>query len=1593
MTIPSAISEDWAALVGEVLERPADSVATAAAVCSFTELGGTSLQAVRLGALGAERLRQRPSMGDLLGGLPLTEALARAAPAAGPEGPARPPAALGRALPQQEAILDDDQRLGGGAYHLLFTAEVWGAMDEDRLEAAVARLAERHEGLRTVFSPGADGWRTRVVRGWRPVLWRRTLRPAPGQDAAAAVEEQLRAGGGQLLDPERRPPVSFHLFTLDGAPPGGPNAVLAILGHHAILDGWAYGQIWRELVACYAGPPPGPAATAGAALAALDELREAGELARLAERRAAELEGVPPVLELPGDLHRPAVQDPSGTRLPFGLSPAAARGCERLRQACGVTRTAVLLAAWALVLARRTGADDLVVGVPAMARTRPELMEVLANLVQLVPVRCRLDDDGSIARYVRGVAAALAEAVAAQDVPLRELLSRLAVPADRGRAPLAQFGLGAHDELVPARVRGGGLELALREGHCGGTPFDACLFVQRWDPEPQLTLEYATAVLTPAEAADLADSFGAALAELARDPERPLHTVRTISARQRAALARTRRGPERALDTDAWHLVAGAAARWPDEMAVRDPGGDRELTYRALLHAVERQAAALARAGVVAGDTVIVSLPRSAGEVVAVLAALRCGAAYACVDADLPDARLRAMLATTRPRAVLAEAERARRIAGLAGPGCAIVPPAPLDGPAPAGVPAAAPPDPERIAYLTFTSGSTGVPKAVRVPHRGVVRLVRDPDYMRAGPGDRMPRFGAPTFDAFTLEVFAPLANGGTIEVLPDGVPSSAELGRFIRERGVTVLWITAGLFRVMVEHEPEAFAQVRQVLTGGDVVPADAVRSLLERFPGLRVTNGYGPSECAVFTTVCHFDDPASVVPDLPIGRAIAGTGILVLDRHGREVPPGAIGELSVTGPALAVDYLGDERATAAAFGRPAPDTGERAYRTGDLVRLDGEGRLRFLGRGDGQVKVRGFRIELQEVQRHLVAHPAVRDGVVVAAGADAATRRLVAGVVADDRPGLLGELRDHLAARLPAYEVPSLWALVERIPLTANGKVDAAQLERIATDAPSGAPDAAGAVEGADVVREAWRAVLGGELPPPSADLATAGCDSLGLVRLVAWLRAQRGVEISVRDVHRDPTVAGLTAIVRAAGPARRRPAATIPRRPFSSRLPVTLAQESHLRRERWREERGLPDRALNVDVAYRLRGPLDEAALLGALRDLVRRHDALRVRFEAAGDGHAQVIQSEVHVEIEELVPDPAPDPMDGVRALLYRRSRVHSDRWAEGPRLHAGLARLGPDDHVLQLTVDHLLCDGWSAGVLLRELSRRYAGRALPDPGLGYGDWVRWTCERLGSPEAERDRAHWLDRLAGISPRPPVEFPFRPRGRRLPGLAGVMTVAPMPAGLAEPAAYGSGLTPFVLFSAAAQLMLHATTGQPAVGVITPVANRGREETHGLVGWLSNTVVLRLDVRDGDRVRDAVERSRTGLEGAIAHGEHTIHDLIRRLTPEAFGRIRDTASAYVSTHLDPVAPFALDGLDAEPVRVDDPFSLHGIQFGLRPASGGGLEAAILCESGWLTEAELEGLGADLRRVAEAVIGEPDRTVADLRRALTLVHPRFRA
>lgn len=726
------------------------------------------------------------------------------------------------------------------------------------------------------------------------------------------------------------------------------------------------------------------------------------------------------------------------------------------------------------------------------------------------------------------------------------------------------MGFAAHDEMVPEHFALPGLDARLYEGHCGGATLDALLYVQRWGSRPLLSMEYASSVLAPGEAALLVSDFLTVLRRMTGHPEREIRTV--TAARSEAPPAEAFEAAAPPTDspdlssvpvTDVWHLVARAATRDPHAPAVTVPGRPA-LSYADLVRAVEAQSAALHTAGVRDGDRVVVAVPRSAEEIVAVLAALRIGAAYIGMEPRLPAAVVQRVAEVVRPAAVLALPARA---AELVATGLTAIPVEPVDPWGPpdpaADVPPPAAPDPERVAYIAFTSGSTGRPKAVRIPHRAVLRLVLDPRVVRPKALARFLRLAPLSFDASTLELFTPLAAGGSIVVHPDRQPTTAALARFLDEQAVTGLWLTAGLFRLVADHEPAAFGGVDQVLTGGDVVPAAQVRRVLECCPGLRISNGYGPTENTTFTTVHHLDDAAAVGDTVPIGRPIAGTDVLVVDEHGRPVPRGAVGELYTSGRGLALDYLDDADETARRFVR-GPDR-RRHYRTGDLVRWDGEGDLRILGRRDHQVKIRGFRVELEEVAAVLRDLPDVADAVAVPTTSGGGETRIVAGIVAAREALDPLRLRALAAEQLPEHAVPSLWAVTDGLPLTANGKVDVGELTARALAASSpGRPagDTAAPAEGngtrrsgldtaedesgqvdpgesveeiEDRVADIWERILGTTDFGYADRFFDVGGDSLQVPQVRSQLAAAYpGCELRLADMFRYSTVEQLAAFL---------------------------------------------------------------------------------------------------------------------------------------------------------------------------------------------------------------------------------------------------------------------------------------------------------------------------------------------------------------------------------------------------------------------------------------------------------------------------------
>ena len=587
------------------------------------------------------------------------------------------------------------------------------------------------------------------------------------------------------------------------------------------------------------------------------------------------------------------------------------------------------------------------------------------------------------------------------------------------------------------------------------------------------------------------------------------------------------------------------ATRTPDAPAVRDgEAPESTLTYRQLLDAAAALSARLAAAGVAEGDRVGLALPRSVDEIVAIAAVLRIGAAYVGIDAGNPPAANTAVLDGAQARVVLGDPDRLEAL-GAAGTGrtlLTVAPPAQSPaGAAPAGaVPPPAPADPDRIAYLAFTSGTTGAPKGAMIPCRGVVRLAHRPRFLRPGATARFLRLAPLAFDASTLEIFAPLLAGGTIEVFTGRHVTASALARVLEQREVTGLWLSAGLFRLVADFRPAAFRSVLQLITGGDVVPPAQVAQVLRTCPGLRVSNGYGPTENTTFTTVHHVDEPAAVSSSgLPIGRPIQGTGVLVLDRSGRRVPPGGVGELYTYGAGLAAGYAGAPEETARVFGDFGAEAGgRRLYRTGDLVRWDAEGNLRFLGRRDRQVKVRGFRVEPEQVTAVLRSHPGVRDAAVAVVPLGNGDHQLLAAVVGT-APALTATLRSFAAGQLPGHAVPGLWAQVDEFPVTANGKLDLDRLRRLAAgeEAAGPAPVAVrpAPVESeedrlASVVTEAWAEVLGHRDFRPDDWFFDIGGDSLLLIRVHSILKeALPEYEVTVGDLYACSAIEDLVAKLR--------------------------------------------------------------------------------------------------------------------------------------------------------------------------------------------------------------------------------------------------------------------------------------------------------------------------------------------------------------------------------------------------------------------------------------------------------------------------------
>ncbi|HET6230115.1 MAG TPA: amino acid adenylation domain-containing protein [Longimicrobiaceae bacterium] len=1106
-------------------------------------LGGHSLQATQIVA------RVRREMGvelplPAIFATPTVEGIARVVEAARAERPDDgvdriPRADRTKPIPlsaAQEAIrFFEELSRGMRSYDFQATVAFRGRLDARALEAALNEIVRRHEIFRTTF-PVIDAEAVQAVHApWAVHLPITDLSGLPEDGRRAEMERRMRAGFLEPFRLERLPLVRWHLYRLAEG-----EHVLAAAEHHFVHDGWSFGVFLRELTALYeafaAGRPsplPDPEIQF-ADYAVWQRARLAGGKARAGlDWWAEKLAGLPAALELPTDRPRPPAMSFRGASRRVRLDPGLVAAAEAFALKSGATLYMTLLAAFQALLSRRSGQDDFCVGAGVAGRDMRETEGLIGMVVNTVPLRARLDGDPEFREVLARVRETALEAYAHQEVPFGEIVEAVRPERALDRLPIYQVSFSFHDAPYP-RLELPGLRLEVTEAvGIGAAKFDLQVIViprahQHAGEGITMIWEYATDLFDPATVDRMAEEFQTLLAAAVTAPATRLSDLPLLHETEERRIASAWNDTDAPYPRDATlpELFERWAAETPDAPAL--VFGGETLTYAETDAAANQLAWRLRERGVGAEGRVGVCLERSAELAVAVLAALKAGAAYVPLDADYPRERLEHMVRDAGIAVVVTRSSLAERLPDG-------VERLELDGEDAdaAPLPKGAPPrisSPDMLAHVIYTSGSTGTPKGVGITHRGVVRLVCGADYAPFAPGDRVAQLSSPSFDAYTFEAWGALLNGAALVGVPRDVAlHPAALAGLLRREHVTAALLTTALFNQVARELPGAFTGVRHLYFGGEAADAAAVRRVLAADPPERLVNLYGPSEGTVVASWHRVESLDADATAVPIGLPVGNTSLHVLDERGRLAPVGVPGELHVGGDGVARGYLGRPAQTAAAF---VPDPfsarpGARLYRTGDRVRRREDGALEFVGRVDRQVKLRGFRVEPGEIEGILRAHPAVADCVVDVVEA-AGDRHLAAwAVLAPGAEADAAGLREWVAARVPAHAVPAGIALLPRLPLTPNGKVDrralaAPEVER--SDArPAPVPPA---TRTEARVAGLWAEVLGTDEVGVEDDFFALGGHSLRAMRLVARVREAFGVDLTVRALFDAPTVRALAA-----------------------------------------------------------------------------------------------------------------------------------------------------------------------------------------------------------------------------------------------------------------------------------------------------------------------------------------------------------------------------------------------------------------------------------------------------------------------------------
>jgi amino acid adenylation domain-containing protein len=1576
---------------------------------NFFELGGDSIRSIQVAAKAAERglaltieqLFEYPTLGELaqvVGATSTTstESTTAAAPFSlvRESDRQRLPAGLEDAYPltrlQAGMIFHSQYSPETAVYHNIISLHLQAPLELAVMQQTIDELLARHAVLRTSFALSGYSEPLQLVQ-------REVRLPLVVQDlshlAAAEQEEEIAA---QLAAEKRRP------FVWDEAPllrlrvwrRSARSFHLMMIFHHAILDGWSDATLLTELFQRYfyllgtgaTDLGPGPQ-TSFRDYVALERQALASEAEQAYWRQqVSEYE----LLEVP------RWQQGSGSLAPRQqvrrLDASLYEHLQELAQQWGVALKSLLLAAHLRVQSWLAGQDRVMTGL--VTHGRPETADgerVVGLFLNTLPLCVRLGG-GSWRELVRAVVAAEQQVLAHRWYPLPEIQQQ-AGGRQLFEVAFAYLHFHVYQELGAHAEQ---LALLGIEG-VSETNFTllTCFAKDPSAARMNLTLMYDAGALSDAQVSALGNYYLETLEEMVAAPAGRYELSGPLTGAERQQLLLEWNDTQRpyAREQSLPQLFAAQVQRTPDAVAV--VYDTEQLSYAELDQRSNQLAQHLRRLGLGLEDRVALCVPRSLELVVGLLGILKVGAAYVPLDPQYPSERLSFMLADAGVSAVLTTAALVERLPQADVPLLRMDADWPLVARESASA-AAVEVDPQNLVYVIYTSGSTGRPKGVAVQHRNVSRLVLGQSY--ANFTDEVFLQLAPlSFDAATLELWAPLLHGSRLVLQVAGAAELEELGSALARHQVTTLWLTAGLFQVLVRERVEALRGVRQLLAGGEALPVAVTERAERELAGTQLINGYGPTEVTTFSC-CHRLAPWEAPRlSIPIGRALSNTSTYLLDEWQQPVGVGIGGELYLGGDGLARGYLGQAELTAERF---VPDPfsasgGERLYRTGDICRWRWDGALEFSGRRDEQVKVRGYRIELGEIEVVLGRHEAVAAAAVVVRHEREGEQQLVGYLVWKDGAEVaeVGEVRRWLREQVPDYMVPGMLVAVEGLPLTENGKVDRRQLaawaaERVGVESGREYLEPRTAVE--ELVAGIWAEVLGVERVGRSDNFFELGGDSLSALQIVSRVREIFNQTIPLQTLFEGISVEALAVMLET-----KRQNGKILSQPIVARTneeeswPLSYAQQ----RLWFIDQLESGSSFYNVSAAARLSGGLDVAAFEQTLCEIVRRHEILRTTFPSREGRPVQVISPAVKpfvllVDLSYLTEEEREITSD---RLTVEHAQRNFDL-SRGPLLSVALMRLTSQEHIMLCAMHHIITDGWSTGVFVRELAALYSPfregfpSELPELPVQYADFTLWQREWLQGEALDEQLTYWKNRLGQSLPTLELLADrSRPLTQSYRGRKQALALSPELTDALTAFSQREGVTLFMTLMSAFIAMLHEYTGQEDFVVGTDIANRTRSETEELIGFFVNQLVLRADVTGDPTFRELLGRTREMMLGAYAHEDLPFDVLVRELQPERNISRHPLFNVKFIFQNTPLASMELPELSIEPLDFES--GVTPFDFVLSMGVRGGRLIGVTIYSTDLFETETIGkLHRYFQNVLESSLLDPEQRLSSLRFSLAV-------